>query len=412
MEAGDGEGILESADIDDTAIEVGCRVKGAASDNIILERGTLTDFRNAVQVASSLDDIEQVFADMFGETVLKKFLSGEISDLESQINAMREKLRQVDGGGGVESGQGGITRGEKTTAYLNDNTPVELQFAVVEAGRLITSHTDEMGVNKDFSQDLQPRDRAREGMKAQVDQMAGQLNPERLGESTSVSTGTPIVSQDLTVESGNGRTIATRKAYSAGAKGQEYKRWLMDNAETFGLSFKTVEQMERPVLVRIRITEINRAEFARKANEDEVAQMAPAELARVDAAKLTDDDIALFQPSEDGNIAATSNRAFITRFFDKMGATAATGYMTKDGAYTKQLVDRIQAAIFQKAYQDDDLLALMAEEADPKIKNILSAMTIAAGEFPGKSDRSGSRRDRHSQACHRGSEADQEVQGG
>ena len=64
-----------------------------------------------------------------------------------------------------------------------------------------------------------------------------------------------------------------------------------------------------------------------------------------------------------------------------MGSNAATGYMTKDGAYTKQFVDRVQAAIFQKAYQDDDLLALMAEESDPKIKNILGAMTIAAGEF-------------------------------
>ena len=352
----------------------------SARGSAIFERGPVPDFHIAVEKAVSFDDIENVFADTFGPIVVRKFISGEISDLEKQIRAKRDKMAQLPGDedGGAE---GGIAKGGKTTAYLNDNSPVELQYAVIEAERLVTSHTDEMSLNKDFSQDLQPRDRAREGMKLQVEQMAGKLNPERLGESRSVSTGAPIVGQDLTVESGNGRTIAIRKAYSMGAKGQEYKRWLVDNAGQFGVSGKTVEGMKTPILVRIRLTEIDRAEFARKANEDEIAQMAPSELARADAAKLTDDDVALFQPSDDGNIAAISNRPFITRFFEKMGSNAATGYMTKDGSYTKQLVDRVQAAIFQKAYQDDHLLALMSEEADPKIKNILGAMTIAAGEF-------------------------------
>ncbi len=348
-----------------------------ARESAIMERGEGANFRDAVQVAISFDDIETVFADMFGPIVVKKFIFGEISELENKIKAMREKLAQVE----PDQDGAGTVKGEKTTAYLNDNSPIEMQYAVIEVGRLVTSHSDEMSLNKDFSQDLQPRDRSRSGMKLQVEQMAGKLNPERLGESTSVTTGAPIIGQDLTVESGNGRTIAIRKAYAMGDKGQEYKQWLISSAGQFGISAKSIESMDRPVLVRIRLTEIDRSEFARKANEDEIAQMAPAELARADAAKLTEDDIALFQPSEDGGIAAPGNRAFITRFFERLGANAATGYMTKDGGYTKQLVDRVQAAIFQKAYQDDALVALMAEEADPKIKNILNAMTIAAGEF-------------------------------
>jgi hypothetical protein len=356
-------------------------VKPILESAILDKEANSSDWRSLISHAKSFDNIESVFATMFGPAVVKRFIFGEISDLEDQIRAMRASLAQVAGGAAMESGENGIVMGEKTTAYLNDNTPIELQYAVIEADRLVTSHTDEMSLNQGFSQDLQPRDRAREGMKFQVEQMAGKLNPERLGESTSVSTGAPIIGRDLTVESGNGRTIAIRKAYAMGDKGQEYKQWLLDNSERFGISFATVEQMTRPVLVRVRITEIDRAEFARKANEDEIAQMAPSELARADAAKLTDHDIALFQPSEDGNIAATTNWAFITRFFEKMGANASTGYITRDGSYTKQLVDRVQAAIFQKAYQDDNLLALMSEEADPKIKNILGAMTIAAGEF-------------------------------
>ncbi len=350
-----------------------------ARQSAIMERSRATYFRGAVQGAVSFDDIEDVFAATFGPIVVKRFIFGEISELENQIKAMREKLAQVM----LDNDGTGIVQGEKTTAYLNDNSPIDLQYAVIGADRLVTSHTDELSLNRDFSQDLQPRDRAREGMRLQVEQMAGKLNPERLGESTSVSTGAPIIGQDLTVESGNGRTIAIRKAYTAGEKGQEYKQWLVTNADQFGISGKAIESMERPVLVRIRLTEIDRSEFARKANEDEIAQMAPSELAKADAARLTNDDIAFFQPSDDGNIAATTNRAFIAKFVEKMGVTASTGYMTKDGRYTKQLIDRVQAAIFQKAYQDEDLLILMAEEADPKIKNILSAMTVAAGEFSG-----------------------------
>jgi len=347
----------------------------------IFERGPIpvvTDHRAAIQAAKSFDDIENVFAGVFGPVVVRKFISREISELEKRIREMQIKLARTTG---EEEASAGVVKGEKTTAFLNDNSPIDLQYAVVEAKRLVTSHTDEMSLNQEFSQDLQPRDRGREGMKLQVDQMAEKLNPERLGESTSVSTGAPIIGQDLTVESGNGRTIAIRKAYAAGAKGQEYKQWLIDHAGDYGIPAIAVEEMEAPALVRIRLTKIDRAEFARKANEDEIAQMAPSELARADAAKLTDDDISLFQPSEDGNIAAASNRPFIARFFERMGQNAATGYMTKDGSYTKQLIDRVQAAIFQKAYQDDNLLALMSEEADPKIKNILGAMTIAAGEF-------------------------------
>ena len=349
-------------------------------DNVkpVLESAAIEalDWRETIRKATSFDDIEDAFAAAFGPVVIKKFVNREISDLEKKMNELRTKAAKY-----FSSSSSGEVRGSKTTAFLNDNSPIELQYTVLEAGKLITSHGDEMSVNQEFSQDLQPRDRSREGMKLQVDIMAGKLNPERLGESTSVSTGAPIIGQDMTVESGNGRTIAIRKAYALGDKGREYKQWLIDNSADFGIPADAIEKMQRPVLVRIRLTEIDRAEFARKANEDEIAQMSPAELARADAAKLTDDDVALFEPSEDGNMAAASNRPFITRFFERMGQNAATGYMTKDGKFTKQLIDRVQAAIFSKAYQDDYLLELMAEDADPRIKNILSAMTIAAGEF-------------------------------
>ena len=65
--------------------------------------------------------------------------------------------------------------------------------------------------------------------------MAKNLEPAFLGESPKASDGAPIVGDDLVVESGNARVIALNRAYSQGTA-DNYKQWLIDNAENFGLS--------------------------------------------------------------------------------------------------------------------------------------------------------------------------------
>lgn len=280
----------------------------------------------------------------------------------------------------ISEGKVKIKKGSTDKTYLTDNTEIVIQYAVVNVGELVTSHSDSMTANEGYDQSLQPRDRSRKAMDVQVATMANNINPERLGASSSVTTGAPIIGNDAMVESGNGRIMALRQAYERG-KADKYRQWLVDNAAEFGLRRQGIEAMSQPVLVRIRITEIDRAEFARKANEDEISRMSPAEQARSDAERMGTGDIEMFLPSEDGNIAAESNRPFIRAFLSKMGENVAAGYMTADGRFTKQIIDRIQAAMFQKAYKNDFLLALMAEEADPGIKNILSALTYAAGDF-------------------------------
>lgn len=270
-----------------------------------------------------------------------------------------------------------VKKGKSGTAYLNDNAPVDYEYAVVDAKDLVTSHNEDLTKNSAYPQELQPRDRGRDAMRLQIDEIAGKLNPERLGESTSVSSGAPIVGEDMVVESGNGRTIAIKKAYK-GEKGKAYKKWLEENKGKFGID--SIET-ENPVLVRVRKASTDRAAFARKANQDEVARMSPAETAKADAARLKKTDWELFSPSEDGNVAAASNRQFISSFLAKLGTNETAGYLTADGGYTKQLIDRVNAAVFYNAYQDENIVSMMAEEADPNIKNILNALTVAAGEF-------------------------------
>ena len=272
-----------------------------------------------------------------------------------------------------------VVEGRMDVAYLPDNSELGFQYAVVEIDDLVTSHTDSFHINEDFPQEAQPRDRERAAARLQVEEMAKKLNPSRLGESQSVTAGAPIAGRDMVVESGNGRSIAIRKAYrNFPEKADEYRAWVLKNAEKLGLSGAKIGGMKEPVLIRVRKSELDRADFARKANQAEIAQMSPTEIARADAERITDDDLAVFAPSEDGRVLARSNTTFIDRFLSKLGTNETAGLLTKDGRYTKQLEDRIKAAVFEKAYGDPVLLEFMAEETDPKIKNIITALTISA----------------------------------
>ena len=273
--------------------------------------------------------------------------------------------------------------GSSGTTYLNDNTSIDFNYEVIDADELITSHNDNMSVNPDFPAELQPRERSRKASLMQVENMASKLNPARLGESANVAQGAPMVGKDSNiVESGNGRTLAIRKAYAGGKTGSEYKVWLQKNAELFGLTVDQVKAIKEPVLVRRRQTDIdNLSRFTQQANEADTAKLSSTEQAIVDAGNLSSDDLAMFRPDQDGNLMAATNKGFIDLFLDKMSPEERAGYVTEDGRANKQLIDRVQAAVFQKAYGSEELLKLSAEEANPDIKNILNGLTKGAPNF-------------------------------
>lgn len=58
--------------------------------------------------------------------------------------------------------------------------------------------------------------------------------------------------------------------------------------------------------------------------------------------------MAMFAPSDEGNLLARTNDAFIRAFMKEIGDTASAGLVTTDGRPTKQLIDRIQNAILPK----------------------------------------------------------------
>lgn len=274
-----------------------------------------------------------------------------------------------------------VLTGRLTRAYLNDGSLLKLQYAIVDAASLVTSHNTDFTLHPEFPQELQPRDRTRDTMRQQIASIAGKLNPDLLGGSLYASVGSPIIGRDLVVESGNGRTMGIKTRYERD-DAPHYREWLINEvARKIGIDAEQVLAMDRPVLVRIRLSDENRTTVTERANEGDIASMSPMEQAKVDSRRLTEDDLDVFRPSDDGDITAASNRQFVQNFIKKLGPAESAGLLTADSRPTKKLVDRIQASIFSKAYDNDKLLALMAEETHPTIKNILTALTLASPVF-------------------------------
>lgn len=274
----------------------------------------------------------------------------------------------------------GVIKGRTNKVKTAKGTQVSTVFALLESNQIIASHTSTGAENPNYPQELQPRDRSRESSQAWVQKTSNGLDPESLGRSGRADTGAPIVGDDLVVESGNGRTMAIQLAYER-RQANEYREWLAEEAEYFGFSSDQVENFTAPILVRIRTSEVDRVQFTVEANQDDKLSFSATERARSDAKRLDENLLALFTPGDDGDLLTASNQKFIQGFLKSIGDTEAAQYMTTEGKPTQALVTRIKAAIFSKAYNDDRLLEMMADQTKPDLQNMLNALGAAAPKF-------------------------------
>ena len=280
-----------------------------------------------------------------------------------------------------------LTMGRESQSVTERGSEISSRYAVVNLDDLITSHDSALNANPDFPAELQPRERDRAASADQVSRIASNLRPEFLGESPKASEGAPIVGPDGVVESGNGRVLGLRQAYESNNRGsQSYRRFLLDNAEKFGLDPAAIKDAKSPVLVRVRTTEVDRPKFVREANEQSISSMSPREQARSDARSLKGPLLDLFQPSDSGDIASAGNLPFVRAFMkDVVGPNEVNRYVTSSGHISQEGISRIRNAVFARAYGDspEGLIALekIAEDPDNNVRNLTTAMLRNAGGF-------------------------------
>lgn len=258
-------------------------------------------------------------------------------------------------------------------AFTASGRAVPVQYEVVDAATLVTSHDGDLNVNPAFPAEMQPRNRERAASAQQIAELAARLEPERLGYSAEASGGAPIIGPDNVVESGNGRMLAIRRAYAQGGdRAAAYRAYVE------GQGFDT-KGMTEPVLVRRRQGDMapeERAQFAREANKEGVASMSASEQAMADAASLTNDITGLVRSAD---IHAASNRQFVRSFFGKAVAQSEHGaMMTADGQLSLAGARRINDALLARAYGNGDLVARLAEASDSELGSVGSALRDVA----------------------------------
>ncbi|WP_335919816.1 hypothetical protein [Shewanella algae] len=142
---------------------------------------------------------------------------------------------------------------------------VSVMWAVIEHGAALVSNSLNGAINELYPAELQPRDRTTPESVNKIGRLSGSLKFANLNKSKFTSDGAPILGQDMVTESGNGRVMAIRKAYAEGSAA-DYREKLVATSEQFGIKQAVVEALSHPMLVRIRLSDVDREQFARDCN--------------------------------------------------------------------------------------------------------------------------------------------------
>ena len=259
------------------------------------------------------------------------------------------------------TGNGGAP-GAPAVAFTPAGTKIGTDYGVADLSDLIASHGPDGTPNPAFPAELQPRDRTRAASQAQVSDISSNLQPERLGHSTSTTDGAPIIGPDGVVESGNGRVMALHQAYDAnGPQAAAYRDFLTGHGYD-------LNGMDRPVLVRQRTTPVSDADrvaLAQESNAPVAATMSAPERAASDAGRMGDDVLSSYQG---GDINSAANRPFVRNFVGSVPAAGERGALAAaDGTLSMEGGQRIRNALLHAGYGDGRLVSSLVETGDPDI---------------------------------------------
>lgn len=283
-----------------------------------------------------------------------------------------------------------IVAGNRTFAYGTTGLiRYEFAYNIVEGEKLVVSNNPfTFEPNSGYPQELQPRKRERAAAELQVRSIAAGLIPDiLLIDFRSTDRGAPIIGPDKVVESGNGRVMALLLASrDAPEKFAEYKAALKRIAPAYALDPSDADKMKIPILVRERITSVDRKNFAQDCNAPVALEQSAIEKARTDAEKIT---VAMLQSiavdegqTVEDAIRSPANKPFVVAFLNKLPQNEQAKLLDAQGLLNSDGLRRIILAIFVATFVGDVGLKLAEaffESTDPNVKNTLNGITGSLG---------------------------------
>ena len=258
--------------------------------------------------------------------------------------------------------------GHSSEIVLPDNTSVPSHWEVVDADQV--SATMQQGKN-------QPRDRTRAAASMQVQNIAKNPNYTLLRDAPVMDFGAPTLSQDGAIVGGNGRFEGVSRAYDQGTA-NDYRSRMEADAASKGIDPASFADMGKPVLVR-RITQpMDTGKLAVASNSGGALHYSALEQARIDGDRMK--GLGDVQVDDNGDIVTTGdNMQNIKRALNGYTAGEYGSLTDKEGNLSQEGMRRFKNAILYKAYGDSPVLSRLVESTDPDMKNIMGALTKAAG---------------------------------
>ena len=251
---------------------------------------------------------------------------------------------------------------------ITTSTRYEFEFKVVEADSLIVSHSPyTFEINPEYTAKIQPRIRERLANQLQVKTIAARLDPEKLLLDTkAIDTGTPIIGPDNLVECGNGRVMAlmlAAKEYPANI--ELYRIALKSVALDMGLPVAQIDKMKLPVLVRLRLTPVDRQAFAEECNARPTIETSSIEKARTDADKITPAMLGSLDVLEgeaiEKALRSERNKAFVAAYLSKVAENERAGLMDARGYLSSDGIRRMVMGIFAATFKGKTGLSLASK---------------------------------------------------
>ena len=202
------------------------------------------------------------------------------------------------------------------------------------------------------------------------------IEADRLVPSNDVD-GLPVADWDnpkptqAKVIAGNGRVAGLKAAWRNGtADGYAAE---LEADQLHSISRRYIESLDRPVLVRIMKQADVTQDIGDVSNTVGNLELSPVERAQNDAERI---NLEALEFGPDGDISTN----VVRRFVQAMPKSEQGGLIDANGL-TRQAFDRIEAAIFAKAYSSPELIRLMAQARDPEARNVISALTQVAPQM-------------------------------
>jgi len=223
--------------------------------------------------------------------------------------------------------------GSKSTLTSADGRKIPIQYGVVEADEILPSNNADGSVNKEF------------------------LDPSYQG---------------FKAIAGNARTAGIQAAYDRGTA-EQYKVSMIEDG-LHGIDPSVIEGMKKPVLVRVMPQDQLTNDIGDISNVATNLTLSAVEQAKNDANRVDLQGLA-FDPN--GNITMSALRGFI----QSMPVSEQASLIDTNGLPTKQAVDRLNAAIFSKAYENEELVRLSHQAEDAEAKLVLKALSEVAPQM-------------------------------